>query len=418
MTEELSGFSTMSVLIVDDNAANVALLQAWLHEAGMHRVTVETDSRRVERLLSEADPDLVLLDLHMPHLDGHQVLQQINRFAAGTYLPVLILTADTTHAARDLALANGARDFLTKPLDANETILRIANLLETRQLYADLRKTAAEKKIRMSSLGRKQRNARGYLDAIISGAEGLELVFQPVVELTSLKTVGYEGLSRFAMPHDHGPAGWFSDAFDVGLGTQLEWFAASKALAILSADPPDQFLAVNMSPASVLRLSEQEFCDPHLCSRIVIELTEHVPIEDYSALHHALRPMRERGTRLAADDLGAGYAGFRHLMLLEPDIIKLDISLVRGIHLSRNQRALARSLVAFANEVGSIVIAEGVEQIEELEECLDIGVPWGQGYYLGRPAAYPGGQVVPKPRADSAIATNLKKKELPRQTIG
>ena len=86
-----------------------------------------------------------------------------------------------------------------------------------------------------------------------------------------------------------------------------------------------------------------------------------------------------------ADDLGSGYAGFRHLVALSPDIIKLDICLVRGIHRSRSQRALAAAIVAFASDVGATVIAEGVEQPEELAVMQDLGVPWAQGYLLGRP---------------------------------
>jgi EAL domain-containing protein (putative c-di-GMP-specific phosphodiesterase class I) len=149
--------------------------------------------------------------------------------------------------------------------------------------------------------------------------------------------------------------------------------------------PPDTFLAVNMSPATVLHIREEGLCRPTLWPQIVIELTEHVPIEDYSALHRSLKDMRENGARLAADDLGSGYAGFRHLIALEPDIIKLDISLVSGIHRSRGARALASALVAFAADVGAVVIAEGVEEGPELSGLRDIGVHWAQGYYLGRP---------------------------------
>ena len=141
-----------------------------------------------------------------------------------------------------------------------------------------------------------------------------------------------------------------------------------------------------MSPATVMNLRDHDLCPVDLWPRLVIELTEHVPIEDYSSVHDSLRRMRERGTRLAADDLGAGYAGFRHLVALEPDIIKLDISLVRSIVQVRGARALAKALVAFAEDVGATVIAEGVEQQDELDLLAEIGVPWAQGYHLGRPA--------------------------------
>jgi EAL domain-containing protein (putative c-di-GMP-specific phosphodiesterase class I)/CheY-like chemotaxis protein len=391
MTKPLERFAGMSVLIVDDNPSNVALLQALLDEQGLFRVYTETDSRQVPRQLTQNDPDLVLLDLHMPHVDGHEVLTQIKRFAAGSFLPVLVLTADTTTTARDRALGQGAQDYLTKPLDSGETVLRIANLLRTRQLFTTLRQARL-----LDTEGHPREDTSGpqTRERILSvlRTSGITTVYQPIVDVHTLAPVGYEGLSRFPGTEHGGPDRWFSDAFGVGMGVELEWFAASKALNFLEtlpAEQPDAFLAVNMSPASVLHLLTHRLCDPGLYPKIVVELTEHVPVEDYAAVHAALATMRERGTRLAADDLGSGYAGFRHLIRLQPDIIKLDISLVRGIHRNNGQRALASALVAFAGDVGARVIAEGVEEPGELEALRDIGVPWAQGYYLSRPAPLP-----------------------------
>jgi signal transduction histidine kinase len=130
----------MNVLVVDNEQANVDLLVSLLHDEGLQQVTAETDSRCVASLLPSINPDLVLLDLYMPHVDGHVVLEEITRFAADSYLPVLVLTADITTDSRDRALAHGARDFLTKPLDLIEVTLRVANLLETRHLYTVLRR--------------------------------------------------------------------------------------------------------------------------------------------------------------------------------------------------------------------------------------------------------------------------------------
>jgi EAL domain-containing protein (putative c-di-GMP-specific phosphodiesterase class I)/CheY-like chemotaxis protein len=379
MTGRLERFSTMSVLVVDDNIANVELLAALLEDEGLSRVTTETDSRLVSDILPSVNPDLVLLDLHMPHLDGVAVLEQITRFAAGTYLPVLVLTADVTSDARNRALAHGARDFLSKPLDLTEVTLRIANLLETRQLYAALRRTG-----RVDEYAPEDDDlVRDRIQTVLHDA-GITPFFQRVVDVDTMTTVGHEALARFATSHERGPAGWFGDAFRVGLGVELEWLAVTRALPFLET-APTTFLALNMSPATILHLREQNLCDPDLCPRIVVELTEHVPIEDYSALHDSLRDMRAHGARLAADDLGSGYAGFRHLIALEPDIIKLDISLVRGIHRNKGARALASALVAFAADVGAAVIAEGVEEAAELAELRDIGVHLAQGYYLGRP---------------------------------
>ena len=126
------------ILIVDDEPANVELLQAFL-EGIADEARAVTDSRQVEEVFREFQPDIVLLDLHMPNIDGLEVLRRLRsaRDSLG-YLPVVVLTADTTTVARNSALILGADDFLTKPLDRQEVVLRVRNLLRTRHLFEEV----------------------------------------------------------------------------------------------------------------------------------------------------------------------------------------------------------------------------------------------------------------------------------------
>src|SRR5438874_3111693 len=128
------------ILVVDDQEANVRLLERILERAGYTNVATTTDSRQVLGLYEELDPDLIVLDLVMPHMDGFEIMEELGkRVPEGTYLPILVLTADVTPQARQRALSMGARDFLTKPFDHDEALLRIRNLLETRSLHLRLR---------------------------------------------------------------------------------------------------------------------------------------------------------------------------------------------------------------------------------------------------------------------------------------
>jgi EAL domain-containing protein (putative c-di-GMP-specific phosphodiesterase class I)/FixJ family two-component response regulator len=389
VSQILRQYAGMAVLIVDDNSSNIALLKELIREEGLTKIHTETDSRKVRDRLRECRPDLVLLDLHMPHVDGLQVLAQIKAYAAGDYLPVLVLTADTTTGARDHALSHGAQDFLTKPFDAVETTLRIANLLETRELHANLRRAGVVPTPRSAEASAEPEDIRRRIQNVLDGNR-VTPVYQPIVDLRSRETVGYEGLSRFYDPRYGGPDRWFDDAFTIGLGVDLEWSAAQTLLPFLERVPPGTFLAVNMSPATVLEVMEKELCPPERCGDLVIELTERVPIQDYQAVRGALEEMRSLGTRLAADDRGSGFAGFRHLVSLAPDIIKLDIGLLREFHFKSGQLAITNALVTFADDVGAQVIAEGVEDEAELELMQGLGVTWAQGYQLGKPA--PAGQ--------------------------
>ncbi|HEX8597618.1 MAG TPA: HD domain-containing phosphohydrolase [Chloroflexia bacterium] len=143
-------YAEAKILIVDDQEANLRLLQAILSGAGYTNIVVTADSREVSQICAMLQPDLILLDLMMPYLDGFQVMRQLApTFPNGTYLPILVLTADVAPEARKQALSLGAKDFLTKPLDHVEVLLRINNLLETRFLYLELQgqNEALEKKM-------------------------------------------------------------------------------------------------------------------------------------------------------------------------------------------------------------------------------------------------------------------------------
>lgn len=220
---------------------------------------------------------------------------------------------------------------------------------------------------------------------------GLQVVYQPIRALDSMEQVGVEALARFPAGTP-GPAHWFSAAKAAGVGEELELAAVRAAL---TAQPDvEGLLAVNVSPEfaqspTFARELTAALPDDDRSRRLVLELTEHDEIEDYRALAAALAPLRERGVRVAVDDTGAGFASMRHVLALMPDLIKLDISLVRGIDTDVSRQALAAALTAFADSTGAEVVAEGIERQAELDVVRSLNVTYGQGYLLGVPAARP-----------------------------
>jgi signal transduction histidine kinase len=154
--------SDARILVVDDEPPNVQLLQTALKRAGYINVKATTDSRRVAGLLTEFEPDLILLDLLMPHPDGFRVMEQLSRLVPpSTYLPVLVLTADITAETKRRALAGGAKDFLIKPFDLDEVLLRIRNMLEIRQLHVQLQRQNEELEERVRARTRELERALG-----------------------------------------------------------------------------------------------------------------------------------------------------------------------------------------------------------------------------------------------------------------
>jgi EAL domain-containing protein (putative c-di-GMP-specific phosphodiesterase class I) len=219
----------------------------------------------------------------------------------------------------------------------------------------------------------------------VLGSDGLSIVYQPIFHFGENKIIGFESLSRISATPYRSPDLWFNEAAAVGLGTPFETLAVKKALKGLKQLPHDIYLSVNVSPETIASgpIGDVLFGAP--LERIVLEVTEHSSIDDYSELASALEPLRKRGLLLAVDDAGAGYASFRHILQLSPDLIKLDISLVRGIDRDRTRRALASALVRFAEEIGSRIVAEGVETTAELAVLRHLGVSKAQGYLIGRP---------------------------------
>ena len=153
-----------TIMVIDDQDANVALLRKILGSAGYRRIEAETDARRMLDRFDEHRPDVILLDLHMPHLDGFAVLERLRPKIGASYLPVIVLTADATPEARLRALAAGATDFLTKPFDINEVVLRVRNVVETQRLYRQLERFNAGLELRVHERTRELEES--YLDTV------------------------------------------------------------------------------------------------------------------------------------------------------------------------------------------------------------------------------------------------------------
>ena len=388
--------SQATVLVVDDHASNVVLLERLLRSVGVTHVHGLTDPREALPRCLEVRPDLVLLDLHMPHMDGFAVMAALRAaLEEAAFLPVIVLTADTTPETRKRALAAGAKDFLTKPFDHTEVLLRVRNLLETRALYVQVQSHNARLQVEIDDHTREARrleaewrSRRRQVEGALTG-DALHMVFQPIAELDAGRVVGVEALARFECEPRRPPNEWFADAVEVGLGVELELAAARAALAGLDRLPAEVYVSVNLSPAAVTTPGLPDLLAGLPGERLVVELTEHSQVEDYEPLLDALDGLRRRGVHMAVDDAGAGYAGLRHILRLHPDIIKLDTDLTRSIDVDPVRRALAASLLTFAHDIGAALIAEGIETSHELDTLRSLGVPWGQGYHLARPGHLP-----------------------------
>jgi EAL domain-containing protein (putative c-di-GMP-specific phosphodiesterase class I) len=252
--------------------------------------------------------------------------------------------------------------------------------LSTMRVFADLAMDQIER----------ERDAGARRDGLIERVQGAidsgqpAIFLQPIHALETGLSAGCEALARFTDASKRPPNLWFDDAFEVGLGIELELAAIRNALAAAAYVPKGHYMSLNLSPETAVSGRLQPLLAEAGLDNLVLEVTEHSGVEDYAALEAALATMRPYA-RIAIDDFGAGYSSLRHILALRPDILKLDMSLVRDIDKDPAKRALASAMVGFADRVNARIVAEGIETVEERDVLRDLGVNYGQGYLFSRP---------------------------------
>lgn len=233
---------------------------------------------------------------------------------------------------------------------------------------------------------REEGRARGAIAELIARDE-IAMVTQPIVDLRSGAIVAYEALARFALLGDLSTAELFALAERVGMRDELDLACLRRGLALLDARPDGTRLTVNVAAPLLADPRATELLDQHDdLQGLVLEITEESLVRDYDALGKAVRPLLDRGVRLAVDDMGAGYSGLRHVIDLQPAFLKLDRTLINGIDRDPKRAALVDALLHYARQAGSHIVAEGVETAQELETLRELDVPLAQGYLLARPA--------------------------------
>lgn len=377
------------MLVADDDAMNRETLAEIIERSEvLELVGLAEDAGEAIAMASLRRPDVALLDVRMPGGGGPYAAREILKRSPGTR--IVALSAFSEGRSVDDMLASGATSYLTKDASFDDIVDAIVRSIGgdaslsttvTTHVVAELGARLEREHGRTEDRREKERRVRGLLE----GGAGLTMVYQPIVDLISGVVVGVEALARFALPPQRTPDHWFAEAVEVGLGTELQLMAVAQALPALDQIPDDIYMSVNVDPTTASTIWLADIVERWPAERIVIELTEHAPASDYPTLRESLEAFRRSGVRIAVDDAGAGFASLRHILELAPDIIKLDISIVRDIDTETSHRALASALVGFAREIGTELIAEGVETAEEAIALDALGVRLMQGYYLARP---------------------------------
>ena len=363
------------VLVVDDDPAMRRVCARVLGNEGWEVVVVEGGKAAIASVCDQTIPfDCVVSDVHMPEIDGFALIAAIRRYDDD--LPVLLMTGDPSLDGAVRAIDTGAVSYLSKPFD-HETLAAGVARAARRHGVARMRRRAR------STTDSELTNLAARFDNALARSW---MAFQPIIDVTVSRPFAYEALVRTDEASLNRPDVLIATAERLGrihdLGRTVRAAVAHAAANV----PDDVLIFVNVHG---LELTDEDLFGDScalapLASRIVLEITERIGL-DAVAGPAQVGMLRQRGYRIAVDDLGAGYAALGALATLEPEIVKLDMSLVRDIDRHPTKRRVVGAIATLCRELGSRVIAEGVETQAELRTVRDAGIDLIQGFLFARP---------------------------------
>jgi EAL domain-containing protein (putative c-di-GMP-specific phosphodiesterase class I) len=326
----------------------------------------------------------VLSDISMPGMTGLELLRAVRRY--DTDLPVILITGVPTLESATKAIEYGVFRYLSKPFDREELCKCVRH---ASQLY----RLARMKREALELVGPPGASDRVGLDVSFRRAlETLWVAFQPIVSASKRSIWGYEALMRSSDPVLPGPTHLLDAAERLGALDELGQLIRRRAAEPLERAPSEALIFVNLHPRDLLdpELTREDSPLTSVAHRVVLEITERASLGGLDDVQARVAALRALGFRIAVDDLGAGYAGLTSFALLEPDIVKIDMSLTRDIDQSPVKQKLVASLTGLCREMNLTIVTEGVETIAERDTLIELGCDLLQGYLFAKPGpAFP-----------------------------
>ncbi len=376
-----SGDGKVGVLVVDDDAFFARTMRRLLEPA--YEVVMAGDGKAALEAVVKRPFDVIISDIEMPGMSGVELLSAVREHDLD--VPVILMTGAPTVETAIEAVSLGALQYLVKPV-ANEVVLKAVERATRLHRMAQMKRDA------LKLLGERDNQAgdRAGLQASFDRAlHTMWMAFQPIVDAGASRVFGYEALMRAKEPSLPHPGAVLAAAERLERTEELGRRVRSLAAEAFGQAPADALLFVNLQTVELLDSELYETAAPltRIATRVVLEITERSTIDAVKDVEARVARLRRLGFRIAVDDLGAGYAGLSSFAALEPEIVKLDMSLVRNVHLSDIRRKLIGSMTGLCKEMGKLVVAEGVEVVEERDSVRAAGCELLQGYFYAKPGA-------------------------------
>lgn len=368
------------VLLVDDDPAVRRLYKRVLEPHGW---TIDTaaDGTEAARLIQAHAFDVIVSDIHMPGSGGLAFLRNVR--ALDLDVPVILVTGAPTVDSSIDAIEHGVFRYLLKPV-ANADLVEVVGRAARLHKLAQLKRQALE----IAGAEDKWLGDRSALEnQFANGSALLWMAFQPIVSWRERRVFAYEALLRSDEPSLANPLHFLEAAERLGRVHDLSRAIRASVVDVTGDLPADTKLFVNLHPLDLGDPSLRDVNAPlsSIAHRVVLEVTERASLDGIKDIALQMRSLKAMGYQIAIDDLGSGYAGLSSFAQLEPEVVKLDISLVRDIDTQTTKQAIVGSMRKLCDELGMSVVAEGVETKRERDALVELGCDLLQGYLFARP---------------------------------
>jgi EAL domain-containing protein (putative c-di-GMP-specific phosphodiesterase class I) len=367
------------ILLVDDEPVTARGYARALMAAG-YRVTMVNDGREAAALAKGEAFDVVVSDIAMPDMDGLALLRAIRQ--SDLDVPMVFMTGSPAIESAVQAIEYGAFRYLLKPV-APAALLDVVERAARVHRLAKVRREA----VLVRELEGKPIGDRAGLEARFASAlEKLWVAAQPIVTWSGREIFAYETLLRTDEPTLRSPLDFFDAAERLGRAPELGRVIRKHVAKLIPNTNAPVFVNLHPSDLEDAELYADDGALTPYAKQVVLEITERAALDRIHELQQRVTRLRGLGYRIAIDDLGAGYAGLTSFAQLEPEVVKVDMSLVRGIDASAVKQKLVRSIIALCTELGIHLIAEGIETPAERDTLVTLGGDLCQGYLFAKPA--------------------------------
>ena len=394
-----------TLLIVDDEPQVRKLLETLLQYEGYHTLSVGSGEEALA-LVAEQPPDLILLDIMMPGMDGFEVANQLKGNPATANIPIIMLSALSEPSARLSGLQTGAEEFISKPVERVELWLRVRNLLRLKS-YGDQLKNHSlmlEQQLRERGTETATMNVHDLARLDLQNAlrqavkaNEFTLHYQPKLDLGSGQVSGLEALLRWDRP-GYGavsPAVFVPILESLGLIITVGrwvidqvcrqiaiWQGSAVGAVEVSVNVSGHQLMEGDLISDIAQLLADTGVAPHW---LEVELTESSLMENTQHTISSLQRLRDMGVKIAIDDFGTGYSSLAYLRRFPLDTLKIDIAFIREVTSNPQDAAIARTIIELAHSLNLRAVAEGVETAAQLAFLKEAGCDQIQGYWVSQP---------------------------------